>query len=135
MRFICFAGPVFFFTNDSRPLAPVIIFSKTYCQYSKRAKGILLEKYIIEPKPYVVELDETDLGHELQDLLGAMTKRRTVPNILVAGTSIGGSDEIVKLDADKRLAAKIEKLGGGKIKAKERIVVVNSSDEDEGEEN
>lgn len=33
--------------------SPVTIFSKTYCPYSKRAKGILLEKYHIDPAPYV----------------------------------------------------------------------------------
>ncbi|KIV88929.1 hypothetical protein PV10_08556 [Exophiala mesophila] len=37
--------------------SPIIIFSKSYCPYSKRAKALLLETYTIIPTPYVVELD------------------------------------------------------------------------------
>ena len=59
----------------------VIIFSKTYCPYSKRAKGVLLEKYVIEPKPYVFELDTAPLGPQIQARLAGMTGRKTVPNI------------------------------------------------------
>jgi glutaredoxin len=100
----------------------VIIFSKSYCPYSKRAKGVLLEKYTIEPKPYVVELDEHPLGQELQALLGEKTGRRTVPNILVNGKSIGGSDEIAGLDTRKTLIDKFKSMGGMKLSMKERFI-------------
>ncbi|KAJ6150810.1 hypothetical protein N7470_007404 [Penicillium chermesinum] len=53
--------------------APVIIFSKSYCPHSKRAKTILLEGYEISPKPYVVELDQHRLGADLQSLLAETT--------------------------------------------------------------
>ncbi|KAJ6785984.1 hypothetical protein PWT90_06279 [Aphanocladium album] len=100
---------------------PVIIFSKSYCPYSKRAKGILLEKYLITPKPEVVELDEHPLGSELQDLLLGLTGRRTVPNILINGKSIGGADEIIELDNSDKLSDKIEELGQRKVKVSERF--------------
>lgn len=118
----------------------VIIFSKSYCPYSKRAKKLLLETYKITPAPYVVELDlltsankdsESDepkkfahpddeeshltLGKRLQNVLAANTGRSTVPNILVNGKSIGGSDDIAELDRTGELASKIKSMSGKRI--------------------
>ena len=92
----------------------MVIFSKSYCPYSKRAKGILLEKYSIDPPPYVVELDEHPLGAKIQSRLGAMTQRTTVPNIMVNGKSIGGGDEISELDGRKTLIDKFKSVMGTK---------------------
>ncbi|KAH7088835.1 thioredoxin-like protein, partial [Paraphoma chrysanthemicola] len=88
----------------------VIIFSKTYCPYSKKAKHILLEKYRITPEPYVVELDVNPLGPKLQALLAHMTGRRTVPNILLVGKSIGGGDDIEELDQTDTLVGKFKEI-------------------------
>lgn len=104
------------------PHLPVIIFSKSFCPYSKRAKGILLEKYIIEPTPYVVELDQHPLGPKIQAKLADMTGRKTVPNVMIYGKSIGGGDDIAALDNEKALAAKITSLGGKRIEVAERFV-------------
>ncbi|KAH8158715.1 hypothetical protein CIB48_g9524 [Xylaria polymorpha] len=101
--------------------APVVIFSKTYCPYSKKAKGVLLEKYIIEPMPYVVELDEHPLGRKLQALLTEKTGRKTVPNILINGESVGGGDEIAELDTRKTLIDKFKSMGGKKLSMKQRF--------------
>ncbi|KAH9886787.1 glutaredoxin [Xylariomycetidae sp. FL2044] len=102
--------------------SPVIIFSKSYCPFSKRAKGVLLEKYTIEPAPYVVELDEHPLGKQLQARLGEMTGRKTVPNILINGKSVGGSDEIAELDSRKTLIDKFKSMGGKRLSMMERFV-------------
>lgn len=101
---------------------PVIIFSKSYCPFSKRAKGILLEKYSISPEPYVVELDKHPLMTALQDQLAKSTGRRTVPNIMINGVSIGGADDIVALDNDDKLVAKILERGNDKVQVSERFV-------------
>lgn len=100
----------------------MVIFSKTYCRFSKRAKGLLLEKYHITPEPYVVELDEHALGPLLQDELNVRTGRRTVPNIMINGVSIGGADDIVDLDNADRLVAKVKSLDDGTIDMVERFV-------------
>ncbi|KAK4103169.1 glutaredoxin [Parathielavia hyrcaniae] len=102
--------------------SPVVIFSKSYCPYSKRAKGILLEKYDIEPAPYVVELDQHPLGTEIQVRLGRMTGRTTVPNVMVFGNSIGGGDDVAALDRERALADKITSLGGSRVDVKLRFV-------------
>lgn len=101
----------------------MIIFSKSFCPYSKRAKGVLLEKYSIDPPPYVVELDEHPLGAKIQARLGELTGRKTVPNIMINKKSIGGGDEIAELDARKTLIDKFKSMGGGKqFTMKERFV-------------
>ncbi|KAI9864943.1 MAG: hypothetical protein M1813_002714 [Trichoglossum hirsutum] len=93
----------------------VIIFSKSYCPHSKKAKGILLDKYKIVPAPYVVELDQHPHGSEIQDELQRTTGRRTVPNVLINGRSIGGGDDIAELDASGQLEDKVKKIGGKRI--------------------
>ncbi len=101
--------------------AAVIIFSKTYCPYSKTAKGLLLEKYVIDPAPYVVELDTHPLGPQIQTRLAEITGRRTVPNIMINGKSIGGSEELAGLDKEKTLVDRIKSLGGKWVEVKERF--------------
>ncbi|KAL8697592.1 MAG: hypothetical protein Q9224_002234 [Gallowayella concinna] len=94
---------------------PIIVFSKSYCPYSQKAKSILLEKYTIVPTPYVVELDEHRLGPGLQAALAKSTGRRTVPNVLINGKSIGGGDDVQKLDMDGELVGKVKNMGGKRI--------------------
>ncbi|OXV11936.1 hypothetical protein Egran_00301 [Elaphomyces granulatus] len=95
--------------------SPIIIFSKSYCPHSAKAKSILLEKYSITPLPFVVELDKHPTGRKLQDLLAKNTGRSTVPNILINGRSIGGGDEVAALDNNNELVEKIKSLGGKRI--------------------
>ncbi|RMZ78711.1 hypothetical protein DV737_g3751, partial [Chaetothyriales sp. CBS 132003] len=125
--------------------APIIIFSKSYCPYSRRAKQVLLHDYDIVPKPYVVELDQltdplpskkkskskskeketastkTTMGRKIQDLLKSLTGRSTVPNIMIASQSLGGSDEIVDLHNQGKLADTIRKLAGKRIVSVEPV--------------
>lgn len=108
--------------NNLLKKSSVVIFSKTFCPYSKRAKGVLLEKYSIDPAPYVVELDEHPLGKQLQAKLGIKTGRKTVPNIMINGKSVGGSDEIAELDSRKTLIDKFKSMGGKQLSMKERFV-------------
>ena len=93
----------------------VIIFSKSYCPYSAKAKQILLEKYTIVPAPVVIEIDQHYLGPSIQDALGKSTGRRTVPNILVNGKSIGGGDEVGALDVSEELCDKLRLMGGKRV--------------------
>ncbi|KAL8960598.1 MAG: hypothetical protein Q9193_002728 [Seirophora villosa] len=101
--------------NSILKKGPIIVFSKSYCPYSKKAKDILLEKYTIVPTPYVVELDEHPLGPGLQAALEKSTGRRTVPNVLINGKSIGGGDDVQKLDLDGELIGKVTGMGGKRI--------------------
>lgn len=94
---------------------PIIVFSKSYCPFSAKAKKILLKKYTIVPEPYVVELDQHPLGSGLQAHLAKSTGRRTVPNVLINGKSIGGGDEVEALDTSGALIEKVKSMGGKRI--------------------
>ncbi|KAF2108072.1 thioredoxin-like protein [Lophiotrema nucula] len=95
--------------------SPIIIFSKTHCPYSKKAKHILLDLYSISPTPYVVELDQHALGPQLQATLADTTGRHTVPNVLLMGKSIGGGDDIEELHQTGRLLDTVKSMGGSRI--------------------
>ncbi|KAG9248792.1 thioredoxin-like protein [Calycina marina] len=100
--------------NSILKKSPIIVFSKSYCPYSKKAK-MILEKYDITPAPFIVELDEHPLGPALQARLGDLTGRRTVPNVLINAVSIGGGDDVAAMDGSGMLANKILELGAKKL--------------------
>uniref|UniRef100_A0A2P2IMN0 Glutaredoxin domain-containing protein n=1 Tax=Rhizophora mucronata TaxID=61149 RepID=A0A2P2IMN0_RHIMU len=69
----------------------IVVFSKSYCPYCRRAKKILSE---LNEKPFVVELDLRDDGFQIRDDLLDLVGRGTVPQIFVNGQHIGGSDDL-----------------------------------------
>ncbi|QPG74444.1 hypothetical protein FOA43_001773 [Brettanomyces nanus] len=93
-------------------LSPVIIFSKTYCPYSKKLKEILTVNYEITPIPVIVELDMHHHGEFLQQYVGKKTGRSTVPNLLIKGVSRGGCDEISELHESGKLLGKLKQWAG-----------------------
>ncbi|KAK8212066.1 thioredoxin-like protein [Phyllosticta capitalensis] len=95
--------------------SPIIIFSKSYCKFSAKAKRILLEEYSIKPAPYVVELDIHPLGSAIQTALAKSTGRRTVPNVLINGRSIGGGDDVEALHLKGKLEETVRTMGGKRI--------------------
>ena len=76
---------------------PVVMFSKSWCPYCKKAlEAFALEGVTGPPSMFVVNLDELD-AQSIQSNLARMTGRRTVPNIFIGGSNIGGGDETVQL--------------------------------------
>lgn len=71
----------------------IVIFSKSYCPYCKRAKAVFKE---LNQSPHIVELDERDDGWSVQDALSEIVGRRTVPQVFVNGKHIGGSDDTIE---------------------------------------
>jgi len=81
--------------------SPLVVFSKSYCPYSKRAKG-LLQTYALDPPPKIVEVDLREDGDLLKVILTRLTKHSTFPNIILRGRSLGGADDLQALhDAEK----------------------------------
>ncbi|QRV94640.1 monothiol glutaredoxin [Ceratobasidium sp. AG-Ba] len=70
----------------------VVVFSKSYCPYCKAAKARIGELDVADVDIY--ELDEREDGAEIQAYLLDKTKQRTVPNIFISQTHIGGSDDL-----------------------------------------
>ena len=80
---------------------PVVVFSKPWCPYCRMAMEALSLAGL--PDPYVVDLTKIAGGREAQSTLGRLTGRRTVPNVYVGGTSIGGGDETAALQSRGQL--------------------------------
>ncbi|RFU24513.1 hypothetical protein B7463_g11820, partial [Scytalidium lignicola] len=112
--------------NSILKKSPIIIFSKSYCPHSKRAKNILLNKYDINPAPFVVELDQHEIGARLQARLADITGRKTVPNVLVNGKSIGGGDDVAALDDSQTLIDTIKDMVGKRVEISKRPVEENT---------
>ncbi|MDB6176800.1 glutaredoxin 3 [Paracoccus sp. Z330] len=77
---------------------PVQIYTTRTCPFCIRAKALLSEKG--------VSFEETDVGAH-PDLRAAMTQRangrRTVPQIFIGDTHVGGCDELYALERAGKL--------------------------------
>lgn len=62
-----------------------------------------------------MELDEHPLGSALQARLAKMTGRKTVPNVLINGKSIGGGDDVAELDVRRELIDIVKSMGGKRM--------------------
>ncbi|KAJ7091982.1 thioredoxin-like protein [Mycena belliarum] len=89
---------------------PLVVFSKSYCPYSKRAKE-LLATYDLSPPPKVIEVDLRDDMSEVKHVLTRLTRHSTFPNVIIRGKSLGGSDQLQALHADKSLRRMLESAG------------------------
>lgn len=67
------------------------------------------------PAPVVIELDQHGLGAGIQAALAKSTGRRTVPNVLVNGKSIGGGDDVQALDESGDMCTKLRSMGGKRV--------------------
>lgn len=95
----------------------IVIFSKSYCPYCKRAKNLLTSDfahikdqiYIKECAPLLfvfqklttaVRLDEAPDGRQIQDYLLERTSQSTVPNIFINKKHVGGKYQIPVVASD-----------------------------------
>ncbi|ORZ17036.1 thioredoxin-like protein [Absidia repens] len=89
---------------------PLIVFSKTYCPYSKKAKAIL-DSFDYSSPYHIVEVDLRDDGDKVKQALGEISGRYTFPNVFVQGTSIGGASEIESMHQQDQLTALLRSEG------------------------
>ncbi|KAL9267952.1 Glutaredoxin-C2-like protein [Drosera capensis] len=87
---------------------PVIVFSKSYCPYCKKAKNLLTELGVSFK---VIELDIESDGSEIQSALAEWTGQRTVPNVFIGGNHIGGCDATVGLQQQGKLVPLLTEAG------------------------
>eukprot|EP01126_Amoeba_proteus_P032396 TRINITY_DN3159_c0_g1_i4.p1 TRINITY_DN3159_c0_g1~~TRINITY_DN3159_c0_g1_i4.p1 ORF type:complete len:149 (-),score=13.01 TRINITY_DN3159_c0_g1_i4:163-609(-) len=89
------------FIEDTVKSHSVVIFSKSYCPYCRRAKSTIEST---GNSYYAVELDLRSDGSTIQSALHQMTGQRTVPSVWIHGKFIGGSDKVVSLHTAGKLA-------------------------------
>ncbi|KAL5699801.1 Glutaredoxin-C4 [Ranunculus cassubicifolius] len=90
----------------------IVIFSKSYCPYCKTAKAVFKE---LNQSPHIIELDERDDGFSVQEALGEIVGRHTVPQVFVNGKHIGGADDTVEAYESGDLARLLGVAGNGDV--------------------
>jgi len=96
---------------------PVVVFSKPWCPYCKKAlEALSLQGVSKEPFLKVINLlgdgMKATTAQQIQATLGRLTGGRvTVPNVFVGGTSIGGGDETYALHRSGQLRALLQAAG------------------------
>ncbi|KAJ8654227.1 glutaredoxin [Lichtheimia ornata] len=77
----------------------VVVFSKTWCPFSQKAKKFLNDSNI----PYhPIEIDLRQDGADIQQALFDLTGQKTVPNIFIDKTHIGGYVDLRKAFQSKK---------------------------------
>ena len=72
----------------------VKMYTTAVCPYCVRAKQILKAKGVAQ-----IEEIRVDTSPELRDHMMQITGRRTVPQIFIGDTHVGGCDDLMALDA------------------------------------
>jgi len=80
--------------------APVRMYSTAVCPYCQRAEMLLKARGVA-----AIEKIRIDLEPARKDEMIEKTGRRTVPQIFIGDTHVGGFDDLATLDRDGRLGA------------------------------
>ncbi|MCP3654416.1 glutaredoxin 3 [Herbaspirillum sp.] len=78
--------------------APVTMYCTAVCPYCMMAERLLASKGITQ-----IEKIRVDLEPQQRELMMQKTGRRTVPQIYVGGTHVGGFDDLSALDRAGKL--------------------------------
>jgi glutaredoxin 3 len=79
--------------------ARVLMYSTGMCPYCVRAEALLKARGVTE-----IEKVRIDIDAARRDEMLARTGRRTVPQIFIGETHVGGFDDLSALDRDGKLA-------------------------------
>ena len=72
----------------------VKMYTTAVCPYCVRAKQILKAKGVAQIEEIRIDADAAQREHMMQ-----ITQRRTVPQIFIGDTHVGGCDDLMALDA------------------------------------
>ena len=78
--------------------ARVLMYTTAVCPYCIRAKKLLAERGVTQ-----IEEVRVDLDPERRDEMMLKTKQRTVPQIFIGDTHVGGCDDLHALDRAGKL--------------------------------
>ncbi|MEO6563518.1 MAG: glutaredoxin 3 [Nitrosospira sp.] len=71
----------------------VIMYSSGFCPYCIRAERMLRDRGVVEIEKIRIDLDPARRAEMMEK-----TGRRTVPQIYIGDTHVGGYDDLAKLD-------------------------------------
>ncbi|NSL56781.1 glutaredoxin 3 [Uliginosibacterium aquaticum] len=81
-------------------MSKVVMYSTGVCPYCVRAEQLLLRKGVTD-----LEKIRIDLDPQLRDHMIEITGRRTVPQIFIGATHVGGCDDLYALEHEGKLEA------------------------------
>lgn len=76
----------------------IVMYTTAVCPYCIRAKQLLAARGVTE-----IEEVRVDLEPDAMAVMMKQTGRRTVPQIYIGDTHVGGCDELYALDAEGKL--------------------------------
>ena len=79
-------------------MTPVLMYTTAICPYCQRAEALLKARGVAE-----IEKIRIDLEPDRRDEMMSRTGRRTVPQIFIGATHVGGFDELSALDREGKL--------------------------------
>jgi glutaredoxin 3 len=82
----------------------VEIYTKALCSYCERAKALLRAKGV-----EFIEYDVTTDRERREEMIRRSHGRTTVPQIFIDGEHVGGSDDLLELESEGRLDAKLRR--------------------------
>lgn len=88
---------------DAQKQASVKMYSTEYCPYCVRAKALLKQRGVEAINEIRVDLNPAERA-----TMVALTGRRTVPQIFIGDTHVGGCDDLVALDQRDGLRALLQ---------------------------
>ncbi|MDR0529343.1 MAG: glutaredoxin 3 [Zoogloeaceae bacterium] len=74
-------------------MAEIRMYTTATCPYCERAKALLYERGVAEITEIRIDLDEKAMAEMWEE-----TRRRTVPQIFIGKTHVGGCDDLYALD-------------------------------------
>ncbi|KAG5191469.1 glutaredoxin subgroup I [Tribonema minus] len=95
--------------QDKIDSTKVLVYEKWGCPFCGRVKD-LLEDLALEPEPEFIELDG-HVGASTQRALMQLTGQRTVPNVFIGGTHVGGCDDTMAAVQSGKLKELLDKAG------------------------
>lgn len=84
-------------------MKPVKMFTTQVCPYCQRARRLLEQRGVL-----AIEELRVDLQPALRETMVQLTGRRTVPQIFIGDTHVGGCDDLYALDRRGALAPLLE---------------------------
>jgi glutaredoxin 3 len=86
--------------KESNMTAPVRMYSTAVCPYCQRAEMLLKARGVTEIQKIRIDLDPA-----AKDEMIEKSGRRTVPQIYIGATHVGGFDDLSALDRDGKLVS------------------------------
>ena len=89
----------------------VVVISKSYCPFCKKAKQVLAKYNIPKECIEIRELDSDPNGEEIQRYMMELTGARSVPRVFIGGKCIGGGDETQAMHNKGKLEPLLKSVG------------------------